>query len=210
MITFYHNPWSRASGVHWLLEELGVPFKFSRIDIRAQEGVPEAYRAIQPNKKVPAIDHDGTIVTERAAITIYLADTFADAGLAPATGDPARAAYLTWLVYSDSVLDPVIAAKAHGNEFMGRGYSYGSFSEMVGNLERTLSARPYIAGEHFTAADTQIGSGIHFATNILRVLPDQPVFRTYLDRLAARPAFQRYTQREYEMAKAAGMLDGNK
>lgn len=210
MITFYHAPWSRASGVHWLLEELGVPFEFSRVDVRAREGVPEAYRAIQPNKKVPAIDHDGTIVTERAAITIYLADTFAEAGLAPAIGDSARAAYLTWLVYSDSVLDPVVAAKAHGTEFMGSRYSYGSFPEMVANLEKALSARPYIIGDRFTAADTQIGSGIHFATNVLRVLPENPVFKTYLDRLAARPAFQRYSRKEYEMAEAAGMLGGQR
>ncbi|TPK81402.1 glutathione S-transferase family protein [Mesorhizobium sp. B2-4-12] len=207
MIIFYHNPWSRASGVHWLLEELGVPFEFSRVDIRAKEGVPESYRAIQPNKKVPAIDHDGTIITERAAITIYLADTFAEAGLAPAIGDRARATYLTWLVYSDSVLDPVVAAKAHGKEFMGSRYSYGSFSEMVANLEKTLSSRPYIAGDKFTAADTQIGSGVYFATNVLRVLPEHRVFRAYMDRLAARPAFQRYSRREYEMAQAAGMLD---
>jgi glutathione S-transferase len=210
MITFYHTPWSRASGVHWLLEELGVPFEFSRIDIRAKDGVPESYRAIKPNKKVPAIDHDGTIVTERAAITIYLADIFAEAGLAPAIGDSARAAYLTWLVYSDSVLDPAVAAKAHGTEFMGRRYSYGSFPEMVANLENTLSSRRYILGDRFTAADTQIGSGIHFATNVLRVLPENPVFRAYLDRLAARPAFQRYSRTEYEMAQAAGMLDGRK
>lgn len=208
MITFYHAPWSRASSIHWLLEELGVPFSFSAVAIRAKEGVPEAYRSIQPNKKVPAIDHDGTVVTERAAITIYLADVFAEAGLAPAPGDSARARYLTWLVYADSVLDPVVAAKAHGIDFMGLRYSYGSFAEMVANLEKALSSGPYIVGDRFTAADTQIGSGIHYATNVLRVLPDNPVFKAYLDRLAARPAFQRYSQREFEMAKAAGMLEG--
>lgn len=208
MITFYHAPWSRASSVHWLLEELGVPFEFSPVDIRASEGVPEAYRSIQPNKKVPAVDHDGTVVTERAAITLYLADAFAEADLAPAQGDRARARYLTWLVYCDSVLDPVVAAKAHGIEFMGPRYSYGSFSEMVANLEKALSSQPYIVGDRFTAADTQIGSGIHYATNVLRVLPENPIFRAYLDRLAARPAFQRYSRKEYEMAQAAGMVGG--
>lgn len=203
MIIFHHAPWSRASGVHWLLEELGVPFEFASVDIRG--GAPEAYRAIQPNKKVPAIVHDGTIITERAAITIYLADIFPEAGLAPAIGEKTRAAYLTWLVYSDSVFDPVVAAKAHGTEFMGRRYSYGSFSEMVANLERRLSSQPYIAGDRFTAADTQIGSGIHFATNVLKVLPENAVFKAYMDRLAARPAFQRYSRREYEMAETAGL-----
>ncbi len=159
-----------------------------------------------PVAETPAIDHDGTIVTERGAITIYLADTFAEAGLAPAPGDSARARYLTWLVYCDSVLDPVVAAKAHGIEFMGPRYSYGSFTEMVANLEKALSSQPYIVGDSFTAADVQIGSGIHFATNVLRVFPENAAFTAYLERLAARLAFQRYSRREYEMAQAAGMV----
>ena len=57
MLKFYHAPWSRASGVHWLIEELDVAYEPVHIDIRAEGGVPEDYRRIQPNKKVPAIDH---------------------------------------------------------------------------------------------------------------------------------------------------------
>ena len=98
MLKFYCTPWSRASGVFWLLEELGQPYQIELVDIRAPGGVAESYREIQPNKKVPAIDHDGTVVTERAAICIYLADAFPQAGLAPAIGDIRRSAYLTRLV----------------------------------------------------------------------------------------------------------------
>lgn len=206
MITFYYAPWSRASTILWLLEELGAPYEIEQVDIRAPGGAPEAYRAIQPNKKVPAIVHDGMVVTERAAICTYLCDAFPQAGLAPAIGDKMRAPYLTWLVYTDSVFDPVVAAKAHGHEFMGGGYSYGSFSEMVANLERTLASRPYIAGDRFTAADTQLGAGMEYARTVSRVLPDVPVFRQYLDRLGARPAYQRYRMKDFEAAKEAGMV----
>ena len=94
MLKFYHAPWSRSSGMLWLLEELGVDYDLILPDIRAEGGAPEDYRAVQPNKKVPAIDHDGTIVTERAAITIYLTDVFAEAGLAPAIGDPSSSIQL--------------------------------------------------------------------------------------------------------------------
>jgi len=202
MIKFYHMPWSRSSGIRWLLEELGAPYELELMNARAPGGLPESYRAIQPNKKVPAIDHDGTIVTERAAITIYLSDVFAQAGLAPKIGDKARAAWLTWLVYSDSVFDPVVAAKASGIDFMGSRYSYGSFDEMVANLERALSSRPYIAGDGFTSADIQIGSGISFATNILKVMPELPVFQAYLERLQARPAYQRSMALDAELARS--------
>ncbi|PWJ84812.1 glutathione S-transferase [Pseudaminobacter salicylatoxidans] len=202
MIKFYHMPWTRSFGVRWLLEELGEPYELELVNIRASGGVPESYRTIQPNKKVPAIDHDGTIVTERAAISIYLSDAFAQAGLAPAIGDKARAAWLTWLVYADSVFDPVVAAKAHGMDFMGGGYSYGSFEELLANLDRALSSRPYIAGDRFTSADTQIGSGVHYAINILKVLPEKPSFKAYLERLQARPAYQRAMALDAELAQS--------
>jgi glutathione S-transferase len=202
---FYHAPWSRASGILWLLEELGQPYEIERVDIRAPGGVPESYRAIQPNKKVPAIMHDGTVVTERAAICLYLTERFPEAGLAPAIGDKERAAFLSWLIYSDSVFDPVVAARAQGWEYAPNNFSFGAFDDMLRYLEKTLSGRPYIAGETFTAADTQLGAGIHYTTNILRILPEKPVFKAYLDRVTSRPAYQRSVAKDYEMAKAAGM-----
>lgn len=186
MIKFYHAPWSRSSSVHWLLEELGQPFEIEPVDIRAPGGVPESYREIQPNKKVPAIVDDGTVVTERAAICLYLTEKFPEAGLAPAVGDDNRATFLSWLVYCDSVFDPCIAARAKGWEYVSNDFSFGAFDDMVRNLEKTLSARPYIAGESFTAADTQLGSGIHFAINILGVLPKKTDLRG-LSRPGHRP-----------------------
>ncbi len=201
MLTFYCMPWSRSSGIFWLLEEIGAPYEIELIDIRAPGGVPESYRAIQPNKKVPAIDHDGTVVTERAAITIYLADAFPEAGLAPAIGDSDRAAYLTRLVYCDAVFDPVIAARAQGWHYEGgNSFSFGLFEDMVANLERLLTAHPYAAGDRFTAADTQLASGIHFTMNILKVLPDLQVFQDYLARAIDRPAYRSYAAKEAELA----------
>jgi glutathione S-transferase len=201
MLKFYCAPWSRASGVFWLLEELGEPYEIEIVDIRAPGGVPESYRAIQPNKKVPAIDHDGTIVTERAAICVYLADAFPSAGLAPAIGDKRRAAYLTRLVYCDSVFDPAIAARAQGWQYVANNFSFGLFEDMVANVERLLSKQPYAVGDSFTAADTQLAGGINFTMNILKVLPALPVFTDYVARATDRPAYRRYVAKETELAQ---------
>jgi glutathione S-transferase len=201
MLKFYCAPWSRASGVFWLLEELGQPYEIEIVDIRAPGGVPESYREIQPNKKVPAIDHDGTVVTERAAICIHLGDAFPEAGLAPAVGDKARAAYLTWLVYCDSVFDPAVAAKAHRWEYTSNEFSFGLFDDMVANVEKLLSRQPYAAGDAFTAADTQLAGGINFTMNIIKVLPNLPVFRDYVARATDRPAYRRYVAKEIELGK---------
>ena len=201
MLKFYCAPWSRASGVFWLLEELGQPYEIELVDIRAPGGVSETYREIQPNKKVPAINHNGTIVTERAAICLYLADAFPEAGLAPAIGDKDRPSYLTRLVYSNSVFDPAIAAKAQGWQYQSNNFSFGLFEDMVANVERLLSKQPYAVGDRFTAADTQLAGGINFTMNSLKVLPQLQVFQDYVARATDRPAYRSYAAKEMELAR---------
>lgn len=203
MITFYHAPWSRASVTFWLLEEIGQPYEMKLVNIRGD--VAEDYRSIQPNKKVPAIVHDGTTVTERAAIALYLCETFPQAGLMPEPGEPGRAAFLTWLVYADGVMDPVLAAKANGHDYMGKSYSYGSFHEMIDNLERALSAHPYIGGDRFTAADLQVGGALQYGLSSLEVVPPKPVFIDYVQRLSERPAHARSFRRDMELARQQGL-----
>lgn len=200
MLKLYFAPYSRSVGVHWLLQEIGQPYELEMVDIRAKGGVPESYRAIQPNKKVPALEHDGRVVTERAAICLYLTEAFPEAGLAPPVGAANRATFLTWLVYCDSVYDPALAAHAQSIKYLPGNFSFGSFDDMVANLERHLSKHPYAAGDEFTAADTQLASGVYFGLDILKALPDKPVFREYVERCTSRPAYQRTMAREAEAA----------
>lgn len=206
MLKFYHAPWSRSSGVLWLIEELGVDYELVHIDIRAEGGAPEDYRLIQPNKKVPAIEHDGVVVTERPAITIYLADAFPQAGLAPAIGDPDRGPYLSMLVYCAAVLDPAITAKAYGLVYESNDYAFGLFDDMVAYLERVLSERPYAAGDRFTAADVQLASSIGYTMNMLKLLPERPAFVDYLARVGERPAWLRAQEKDAALAATVPAL----
>ena len=90
-IVFYHNPQSRSQMVRWMLEEAGAPHRIVPIDFAKNEHKAPAFLAINPMGKLPTIVHRGTVVTETAAIIAYLADTFPQAGLAPAIGEPAAA-----------------------------------------------------------------------------------------------------------------------
>lgn len=200
MLKFYHAPWSRSSTIFWLLEELGLEYEMELVDIRGEGGGPEEYRKIQPNKKVPAIVHDGKVVIERAAITIYLGDAFPEKGLAPAVGDPDRAAYISMLVYHDAVFDPVVCAKAKGLSYVSNDYPFGLYEDMVAYLERKLSENPWAAGERFTLADVIMGGGINYVMNVLKALPERPVFRDYVARTTGRPAFKLTAERDAAMA----------
>jgi glutathione S-transferase len=198
-ILLHYHPWSRAAGTRWLLEELGVPYDIHFVDFNAPGGAPESYRAIHPHKKVPAVEIGGEVLTERAAITIDLADRFPEAGLAPALGDPLRSGYLRMLVYCDSVLDPCVAARAHKLDYVSNDYSFGSFEDMIQNLQNHLRKHDFAAGSRFTAADTQLGSSLGFTMHVLKVVPSLPEFHAYLARVADRPAHLRAQQLDAEL-----------
>ena len=207
-IALYYHPWSRAAGVRWLLEELGVPYDLRFVDLHAPGGVPESYRAIHPHKKVPAVEIDGQILTERAAITIDLADRFPQAGLAPAIGDPLRSAYLRMLVYCDSVYDPCVAAKVHGLKYAPGDYSFGGYDDMLRNVQKHLAQHDYAAGDRFTAADTQLGSSLAFTIHVLNAVPLLPEFEAYLARVTQRPAYVRAKELDAVLMKAQGGAPG--
>ncbi len=97
MLTLFHAPQSRSGRIVWLLEELGASCEIEYVGIfRAQSGTgaPDPANP-HPDRKVPALLHDGALVTESAAIALYLTDLFPKAGLGAPVGSPERAAYLT-------------------------------------------------------------------------------------------------------------------
>ena len=96
-LTLHHCPQSRSTGVLALLGELKAPFELHAMNMKQGENRAPAYLAINPLGKVPAITHEGALVTEQVAIYLYLADLFPQAGLAPAIGDPLRGPYLRWM-----------------------------------------------------------------------------------------------------------------
>lgn len=75
-IVFYHAPQSRALIVHWMLEELHQPYDVNLVNLKEGEQRQPAYLAINRMGKVPALSHNGVVITEAAAICCYLADAF--------------------------------------------------------------------------------------------------------------------------------------
>jgi glutathione S-transferase len=192
MITLYHAPRSRSSSMVWLLEELETPYKIELVPIVYGNGqgavAPESYRKIHPHRKVPAIDHDGVIVHECAAITLYLADAFPKKGLAPTIGDPRRGPYVTWLAYWAGPMNDISAARFRGWDKEGQpATGFGSFGDMQNFLTATLDKHPYIVGDKFTAADVLVGGAVEFFYGG-GLLAKRAVLDDYLKRLSERPA----------------------
>jgi len=98
-LILYTNPMSRGRIARWMLEEVGQPYKTEVLDY-ASTMKGQAYLAINPMGKVPALRHGDAVITETAAICAYLADAFPQAGLAPPPGHRLRAPYYRWLFFA--------------------------------------------------------------------------------------------------------------
>jgi glutathione S-transferase len=199
-LTFFHAPNSRSSGVAILLEELGAPHQTHIINLSAGEQRQPGYLAINPMGKVPAIRHGEALVTEQAAIFIYLADLFPAAGLAPAIGDPLRGPYLRWLTYYGSCLEPAVI-----DHFLKREPApammcpYGDYDTVLQTITNQLRTGPFLFGDRFTAADILWGTALKWTTGF-KVIPELPEIVAYFERVCARPAFARVAAQDAAVA----------
>lgn len=201
-LIFWYAPQTRSTGTRILLEELGAPHELRVLNLRKGEQRQPEYRAINPLGKVPAILHDGALITEQGAIFIYLADLFPEAGLAPPIGDPLRGPYLRWLVYYGSSFEPaVIDRSAQRPPLPLERSPYGDFDSMLGVITDALRRGPYLLGERFSAADVLWGTALRWTTG-WKLVPQLPEVMTYLERVCSRPAFVRITAADAELAAA--------
>jgi glutathione S-transferase len=195
MLTLYHAVPSRSMVTRWMLEEIGEPYEVHLLDLQAGDNHKPAYLAINPMAKVPAIDHDGVIVTESAAICAYLADAFPHVGLNVPIGDKRRGPYLKWLFFGPSCVEPAVTDRAFPRKEEARRSSlgYGDYDTVMDVLAKAVSNGPYLLGEQFTAADVVIGSGLRWGM-MFKLIAERPEFTGYVARLNERPAAKRASE----------------
>lgn len=190
MITLYWFPKTRAIRTLWLLEELGAPFDMQMIDLRDEGSRADpGFMSASPMGKVPAIKDGEVAMAESAAIALYLADRYPDAGLAPPIDAPDRGRYLYWSTYTPAVIEPAMMERFNQWEVNPQSSGWGNFDLMIATLENALAEGPWILGEHFSAADTLLGSSVNFM-KVFGIMPESAVLENYLEQCLARPAFQ--------------------
>lgn len=192
-IVFYHNPMSRARMVHWMLEEVGAPYRIELVNLQKGEQKKPAFLVVNPMGKLPAIMHRGTVITETSAICAYLADAFPVAGLSPRWDEPVRGTYLRWMFFGAGCVDSALIDRMLSRPVPERtsALGYGRYEDVIDTLEKAITPGPYILHERFSAADVYIGSQLGFGM-MTKALEPRPSFQSYVGRLSQRPAFKRF------------------
>jgi glutathione S-transferase len=184
-LTFYTNPMSRGRMVRWMLEEVGARYDTIVLDYATTLHGAD-YTALNPMAKVPTLVADGTVITEVAAICLWLAEAYPAAGLMPED----HASLYRWMFFGAGPVEQAVVNTSFGwiaPPEMERRTGYGSLDRVMTTLTGHLTGRRYLVGDSFSAADvylgSQIGWGLRFGT-----MPANPVLQAYWDGIATRPA----------------------
>ena len=198
-VVLFHNPQSRAAGVRILLEELNADYSLQMVNLQAGDARKPEFLAINPMGKIPTIKHGDVVVTEQAAIYMYLAELYSEAGLSPAVGNPLRGPYLRWMVFYGSCFEPAIVDRSMKREPSEPGSSpYGDFDRTLGAVKQQLAKGPWFLGDTFTAADVLWGTALAWTTGF-KLVPETPEITAYLARFNARPAVVRARAKDAEL-----------
>ena len=198
MIKLYFSPRTRSVRILWLLEELGLPYEIERVEFQPPA---KAFFAQQtPLGKLPTIEDGDVVMCESGAIVQYILERYGEGRLAPPVGSAERAAYLQWLHFAESTAFPPLGIVVWLTRYRDDAKQGEIIEDARGRaamgldfLARQIGQNRYLLGDEFCAADVMMGFTLE-AARLLGVLDDRyPTLSAYLERLQARPAFQKAT-----------------
>jgi len=195
-IKLYYTPQTRCIRPRWLMEEIGVAYKISPVDLFAGEGESDEYKQVNPLGAVPALEVDGQVMLESGAMCHWLTDYHSDSRLAPAINEPARLKYEQWMFFSQATLEMqpwlmILHSKLLPESTRVEAivpWAAERYQSILKVLNAELEKSDYLVDNRFTTADIMVGSTLMFMPEALTSFPD---LVTYIQRLKERPAYQR-------------------
>ena len=191
MLTLIHAPHSRSWRILALIDEMGIwdQIEIKTVDVVTRDGGGRRDPANpHPEGKVPALIHDGTLITESGAIMLYLTALFPGSGLAPKPGTSQRGTYLTWLFWYQGIMEPVMMCASMGISHPGLQRNFRGLAEIEARLHAALKNGPWLCGDTYTAADLICASSYGFFPQFV---PEDPLIKDWVARCLARPCLER-------------------
>jgi len=161
MLELYYYPGNASLTPHFLLEDIGVPFRLHLVDRGQNAHKQPDYLRLNPKGLIPVLIDGDLVLYETAAICLHLADTHPGAGLAPAVGTPARAHMYKWLMHLTNTVQPDFMAWYYPERYTADGNGAAavkaSAERRLGahfrGIDEHLAGTPYLLGDVFSLAD---------------------------------------------------------
>ncbi len=180
MLTLYFCPGTSSMAPHIALHEIGAPFETRAISLRQKTNRTPEYLALNPEGKVPTLLVDGRPLTEVAAILLYLARRYPEAGLLPRDDIEAEAQAVSWMSFIAATVHP---ARRQGLEHARSVYAV---------VEKRLGDRTWALGDRFSIADIHLFRLFwRFRTSLNPEPGEFPSLVAHHDRMMARPSVKK-------------------
>ncbi|MGK7919916.1 MAG: glutathione S-transferase family protein [Trichodesmium sp.] len=179
MLKLYGGVRSRASIIHWYLEEIGATYEFITLDMQSEEHLKADFLEINPTGKVPAIVDGDFKLWESGAILLYIAEKY---GKIPDSLEK-KAEIFQWVLFANATLGTGIFTEATREKETPR---------LLNPLNKIFESQSYLMGEELNVADVAVGSILAYIPMMLKLdLSSYPGVLKYIKRISERPAFQK-------------------
>lgn len=207
MFTLYGYPKTRSTRVLWALEEVQAKVDFV-LTSPGVEAKSDAYLALNPTGKIPCFVHDDLVLSESAAICIYIGDQFPEYHLTPAPGSADRATHDSWCYFAMTEMEQALWTMAKHTFALPKEYRIPKmretaeyeFQRALKVFHKKLGEKEFLIGSHFTIADLLVTNILNWRHNgkVERPLKYENV-EAYFERHRSRPALQRVADKEANM-----------
>ncbi len=197
MLKLHFAPNSRAGRIVWLLEELELPYELNKMSFHPKDLKSDEHRMRHPLGRVPVLEDGDVSIYESGAIVDYILERHKNGGLKPAVDDARFPAYLQWFHYCEGMVMPpvntvvvqTILLPEDRRDATVLAQAQRLLTKALAPVNDALDGKAYLAGE-FSGADIMLGHACFMSNRLGAVGEDMEHLKAYVERMAARPAFQ--------------------
>jgi len=199
----YFAPGGASMVVHAALEEIGRPYELRLVDLAREEQKSPEFLELNPNGRVPVLLDGPVAMYESAAIVMYLADRYPDAGLAPHR-EPARSRYFLWMLVLSNTVEEALLRWYHPDDYVDgddhrtalRHAATAKLSELWRRIDAMLEVDGYLTGRVPCAADLMLFMLCFWARRLPMPPSRWPHIATWLQDIGERPSVRAMMERE--------------
>ena len=203
MLKLHFAPNSRAGRIVWLLEELELPYEINKMAFHPKDLKSDEHRARHPLGRVPVLEDGEVSIYESGAIVEYVLERHKNGGLKPAVDSREYPEYLQWFHYCEGMVMPpvntivvqTVLLPPERRDETALSQAQRLLTKSLDPVDQALAGRDYLIG-NFSAADIMLGHACYMSNRLGCVPDEMENLKAYVERIAARPAFQTAIQME--------------